>query len=334
MKASKELLSNAQPLWIGRYSYSEPNMKGLIVDIEGVDQKDTYNPVLCEYGDEKVLAFRCEERGSDIYDLSNYHPSVLFARFDGSNFQYDKSIKAFDMMEDPLFCRYDDNGVKGIIFGGVMARLVSEGQFEVDTKFFKGLSLDKIDRQPFAVIKGMKDERLAQLPDGRFLLCNRPLDNRGLGRVAAHIIDSLDELELAGSNKLPTVFELSGLHSDDWVGVNGIYILEDDSETLWVGLLGHVAHCDELGQKHYAATTYKIKLGDLMCGNCNDMKPSVIATRSCFEDGPTKNDKLVDVVFPGCLEKIGDNRYRLWAGLSDARIGVIELDDPFKLNCL
>ena len=178
----------------------------------------------------------------------------------------------------------------------------------------------------------MKDERLSQLPDGRFLLCTRPLDEKGMGRVVISIINDLSDLKSINTVCIESVVELSGPYIGDWVGVNNIYFINDADGTAWVGLLGHVANNDENNIKHYAVTTYKIKLDELFAGQVGNIKPHVIATRSCFETGPRKNDQLWDVVFPGSLEKIGDNRYRLWAGLSDARIGVIELDDPFRFN--
>jgi len=320
-------------IWHDRYDFSANQLqKGKIVNIDGVGDQDTYNPSLCEYNDQKVLAFRREDRDSDIFDTEHYHPSICFATETAEGWRVSLDIAAFDMLEDPLFMEAKLHGQGYLVFGGVRARLIADGKFQVNTELYKGKSLVTLERQPFAIIKGMKDEHLCQLPDGRFLLCRRPLDKEGLGYAVIHIIDSLWDLVSINTTISPPVAELRGLYNDDWVGINNIYIFDDKNGLTWVGLLGHMAILDESKMKHYAATTYKIKLDDLINGRSNNMKPTVVAIRSCFEDGPQKDNMLGDIVFPGSLEKIGDNKYRLWAGLSDTRIGVIDLIDPFRLN--
>lgn len=316
--------------WIGHYDYTMPDNIGKIVDVDGIIRKDAYNPSFCQYDGKNILALRCEDRDSDIYDLNNYHPQILFAKNNGDNWELSGEIAVFDMLEDPLFCKYSIEDENGVIFGGVSARLVGDGKFEVNTNLYKGPSLETLDRTPFAIINGMKDERLLQLPDGRFLLCKRPLDDNGMGRVVAHILDNLEDLKTINHSNLPVVFEIQGPYALDWVGINNIYLVTDKNGVEWIGLLGHIANNDEANnQRHYAATTYKFKLEDLMNGTVGKIELTVIATRACFEDGPVKNNELADVVFPGSLEKLDGNRYRLWAGLSDARIGVLDVSDPF-----
>jgi len=322
-------------LWGDKYNQVvSTSKKGTIVNVDGIGDKDSYNPMLCEYNGSKVLAFRCESRNSQIDDTINYHPVIMFAKQDGHIWKVDKNIVPFEMLEDPMFMKAKIHGHSSVVFGGVRARLVEVGNFVADTELYEGDTLETVERTPFAVIKGMKDERLCQLPDGRFLLCRRPLDNHGLGRAVLHIVDHLDDLTdiNVDIDIPPAVAVLQGPNDNDWVGINSIYIISDKHGTIWVGLLGHIGALDDSGGKHYAATTYKVKLNDLVGGKTHIMDPTIIAMRSCFEDGPQKDDKLSDVVFPGSLEKIEGNRYRLWAGLSDARIGIIELDDPFRLD--
>jgi hypothetical protein len=185
-------------------------------------------------------------------------------------------------------------------------------------------------RQPFLVVDDMKDIRLVQLPNGSFLLCRRPWGNQyGRGRVTLHLLDKLDQL---GSDKLKTLAVIdSGLSDKAWVGVNSAYVLRDKQKTVWVGLLGHVAFDNDEG-RHYAACTFKIRLEDLLDDKIRDIKPQIIASRSCFAAGPAKRKTLQDVVFPGHLEYLGEDTYRLWAGLSDARIGTLEIADPFRFS--
>lgn len=322
-------------VWNDRYNKSITHSSvGSIIEIKGVGDKDTYNPCLCNNHGTKILAFRCENRNSEVDDSQNYHPTIMFAKqSNNGDWQVTSDIKPLEMLEDPSFAAIKESSGDSIVIGGVKARAKIGGGFDADTLFFKGSTLETIDdSQPFAVITGMKDERLRQLPDGRILLCRRPLDNKGIGHVAMHILNKIDDLKTINESPSPQIFEIDGTHNDDWVGINNIYMLRDKTGVEWIGLLGHIGCNDDKGNKHYAATTYKIKFDDLLNSRTKLMTPNIIATRSCFPDAPEKEPPLSDVVFPGSLERLENGKYRLWAGLSDARIGILDLDDPFGLN--
>ena len=77
---------------------------------------------------------------------------------------------------------------------------------------------------------------------------------------------------------------------------------------------------------------YRILLEDLIDIYIYNVRPHILATRGCCAHGPYKERGIRDVVFPGALEPIGDRKYHLWTGLSDARIGRIVLDNPFGLE--
>ncbi|HUC89618.1 MAG TPA: DUF1861 family protein [Patescibacteria group bacterium] len=320
-------------VWTERYGHICPPKKGEIVHIEGLPGKDTYNPALYEFNTTKILAFRTEKRDTTPDQPSNYHPTINFARPHAGGWKLDPYIEHFDMMEDPFFTYVEEKGVQKVIFGGVRVRNI-HGELIPQTEFYKGDTLEDLEYISFAVIHNMKDVRVLQLPDGRFLLCRRPRgDKYERGRIVLHIIDSLDILPDIDKLKLPVIAVLdSGQNALDWVGVNEVRILKDSQGHAWVGLLGHVALEDHEGNIHYAACTYKISLEALLDKNVHKILPQIIATRSCFQTGPSKTDKIRDVIFPGHLEHIKDYTYRLWAGLSDTRIGALEIDDPFKLR--
>lgn len=321
-------------VWVERYGHICPPKKGEIIHIEGLSGRDTYNPALYEFNSTKILACRSEKRLSNSGDPSEYHPAINFARphKDGI-WRLDTRIEHFDMMEDPFFIYIEESGIQKVIFGGVRVRNI-HGEIVPQTEFYKGDTLEDLEYISFAVIHKMKDVRFLQLPDGRFLLCRRPRgDKYERGRIVLHIIDSLDVLPDIDKLKLPVIAVLdSGQDALDWVGVNEARLLKDSKGHAWVGLLGHVALEDHEGNVHYAACTYKISLENLLGKNVHKILPQIIATRSCFPAGPCKTDKLCDVVFPGHLEHLKDYTYRLWAGLSDARIGTLEIDDPFRLR--
>lgn len=320
-------------VWIERYGHICPARQGKLVHVNGVTGMDTYNPALYEYGTTRILAFRGERRDSDVRTPSTYHPTVYFARPHNNAWRVDTTMPPFDMLEDPFIMYVVEGGMQRVILGGVRVRN-HHGEIIPQTELYKGDTLDTLERISFAVIHGMKDVRMLQLPDGRFLLCKRPWGNEyGRGRITLHVIDTLEQVTDIDSLDVETAAVLdSCADALDWVGVNEAHVVKDDNGHAWIGLLGHVALKDKDEQVHYAACTYKISLQDLLDKRLHKICPRIIATRTCFEDAPVKSPQISDVIFPGHLEHLEGYTYRLWAGLSDARIGTIEIDDPFQLR--
>jgi hypothetical protein len=320
-------------VWVERYGHVCPPHQGKIVTVHGLPGKDVYNPSLYEYGPAKVLAFRAEGRESNAAKPATYHPAVYFARPHQGGWQVDPSLPPFDMLEDPFFLYIDENGMQRVVFGGVRVRN-NHGLIIPQTELYKGDSLETLERISFVVVHGMKDVRLLQLPDGRFLLCKRPRgDKYKRGRITLHVIDTLEQAVDIDKIDLPTLAVLDSCQDAlDWVGINEARVIKDSEGHAWIGLLGHVALEDHKHVLHYAVCTYKISLQDLLDQRLHKICPQIIATRFCFQAGPVKSPELSDVVFPGHLEHVKDYTYRLWVGLSDARIGVIEIDDPFRLK--
>jgi len=318
----------ATDAWIRQYGHVCPPQPGVIVLIDGIGDRDSYN--LAMVGSGKILAFRCEERSSVARFRRLYHPAVLFARPHNAHWKIDTALAPFDMMEDPFCFTAKTGRTTHLIFGGVTIRRQGR-EIIPQTMFFRGTSIETLEREAFAVIDNMKDIRLLQLPDGRFLLMRRPWGGAyGRGRITLHMLDSLDDLRDV-KHELPILAVLDDCADiANWVGVNEGHLLTARDGTVYVGLLGHMAFADRNG-KHYAACTYTIKLSDILDNTVHKLCPRIIATRGCFADGPSKTKGLHDVVFPGHLEHLAGRRYRLWAGLSDARIGTIEVENPFEI---
>lgn len=325
-------MDDSSDIWATRYGHVCPPGQGYLVNIEGMAGKDTYNPALFEGPGGKVLAFRAERRESDSHSQATYHPAVHFATATGSNWFASGALPSFDMVEDPFFFYVFENGRRRVVFG--VARLVFDGEQAVpQTELYKGDTLGSLDRMPFVTVANMKNVRFRQLPDGRYLMCRRPIGNEyGEGRITAHIIDNLEDVNNPILIHKPLAILDSGTDMSDWVGINNIYLIQSPTGEAWVGLLGHVALRDSQGNLHYAASTYRISLQNLLDSNISAVPPNILATRDCFAPGPAKSPKVADVVFPGHLEQIDSYRYRLWAGLSDASIGCLEVDDPFSLR--
>ncbi|HSX07123.1 MAG TPA: DUF1861 family protein [Candidatus Saccharimonadia bacterium] len=321
-------------IWIKRYGHTCPIKPGKIITIQGSGTKDGYNPTLYEDDRGAILAFRYEDRASNSANPVSYRPSIAFARpMQRGGWHLAKDLEPFSMMEDPFLFYVNAEGSRQVIFGGVWVRGM-HGTIVPRTEFYRGNSLETLEHIPFAVIDNMKDVRLLQLPDGRLLICRRPWGDKYMrGRIALHVINSLDDLVDIDKVELPLLALLDSCGEElDWVGVNNMYMLTDAAGEICVGLLGHVALQDQEGNLHYAACTYRISLEDLLSKQVHKICPQIIATRGCFEEGPAKNATLHDIVFPGSLQHLDGDRYRLWAGLSDARIGCVEIDDPFRLR--
>ncbi len=320
-------------VWTERYGHVCPAKLGKIVHISGLGGKDAYNPAVYESGTTRIMAIRCELRKSHERLSPSYHPSIYFARPNPNGTWYvDENIAPFDMLEDPFVFYVDEAGVQKVVLGGVRYRN-QHGKAVPQTEYYKGDSLRNLDRVSFAVVHGMKDVRLLELPNKKFLVCRRPKGSKFLrGRISMHMIDSLDQLADIDKLDLPTLAVLdSGADALDWVGVNDMQLLKDHNGHAWIGLLGHISLESE-HQLHYAACTYKIRLDMLDNIDEHSIRPHIIATRECFEDGPYKTNEIKDIVFPGHLEHSKDYSYRLWTGLSDTRVGCIEVDDPFGLR--
>ena len=320
-------------IWVDRYGYVCPLEQGKIITIDGVDNRDYYNPSLCTLGNSKILAFRMEDRDSSILAPDKYHPVIAFAaQLTERRWRLLERPAPLDMLEDPTFLRIRKDNIVHVVLGGVRVE-VSGNSYIPNTEFYTGPDMESLGSQPFAVIKGMKDVRLLELPDGRLLLSRRPIGGEYReGRITLHILDGMDQLSKVNSTDLRTYAVLDSGYPNDWVGANSLYLIPDSSGELWIGLLGHLGLNDGDYGKHYAVTAYKIRLKDLLDSKVHHIMPRIIATRACFEDGPWKTSELGDVVFPGSLDPLGHEQYRLWAGLSDARIGTVIVDNPFGLR--
>lgn len=184
---------------------------------------------------------------------------------------------------------------------------------------------DIANPEPFARgPDGMKDIRLALLPNGRIAVFTRPQGKQPdgqdceRGKIGYIEIENLDELN---SKKIlqARIIE-SQFAPGEWGGANELYPFPDGR----IGVLGHIAYIDAEGSKHYYAMVF---VYDPETYQATPIK--IIATREDFPEGEAKARNLKDVVFPAGMELKGEEAV-LRAGLSDAQVAIKVIFNPFR----
>ena len=164
----------------------------------------------------------------------------------------------------------------------------------------------------------MKDIRFLQLLDGRILVLTRPQGERGgRGRIGFCVVDSLIQACWETIESAPL---FDHCPEEQWVGANEAHLLTKNK----IGVLGHLAEFREDGSRRYRSMVFCI---DLETGQSSETE--IIAERSDFPPGESKRPDLQDVIFSGGLLRLGHGWARLFAGLSDAEAGFLDLPDPF-----
>lgn len=275
-----------------------------------VEKNDVYNITApFKQDNEDIIAGRVEARDSE-------HSRVIFFVQEGDNWVPKEGAPVFDL-QDPFFTFIAGE----IVIGGVeiYPHPGQEGAFVWRTVFYKGKDIFHLELF-FKGPDGMKDLRLAELPDGQVIVLTRPQgENGGRGKIGFTKIAALEELTIDVVNNAPL---LKGQFIDEeWGGGNEIHQLSSGL----LGILGHVACFDEQENRHYYPMVFALNPGT---GEISDME--LIATRSQFLPGSTKRPDLVDVVFSGGLVRKEDGTADLYAGISDAEAHKITIQDPFQ----
>jgi len=306
--------------------------QGKLLKINGISEdKRAYNPTIIQENGTNYLVARVESKTSDWVKPESYDPTAIFFKKDSDGtWNPDPEIKPFYQTEDPFATWIEDqDGSPLLIFGGVQIDR-STPRLSYFTSFFKGKSIKTLERQPFAKIAHMKDIRLVQRKSNKQIaVCARPLiygDNTG--RIGMFSINSIDELNT--DKAFSSCIYVSQVAEDTWIGTNKLYLLSDSkTQKEEIGVLCHVAHLDQDKTQHYSSAVFKYDPDDPCEHDLPRMRPKIIATRSNFEQGPSKTPQLQDVLFSAGLEHQQDGMVKLYAGLSDAAIGTIILPDPF-----
>lgn len=284
---------------------------------EGVGKDDVYNiSAPFRIGDTTVIVGRVETREARA------DSRVVFFKEETDTWVPVRNTPSFKL-EDGFATHIGDETV----FGGVEVypnpTVTNPQVIGYRTIFYRGYSL--ISLQKFAEGPNMmKDVRLAHLVNGRIGVFTRPQGgSNGRGKIGYIELSNLGDLN--AKNILSARIIENQFVPEEWGGVNELHPLENGA----IGVLGHIAHMDAQGSKHYSAMSF---IYNAAKHRASPIK--IIATRKNFPRGECKTRELKDVIFSGGLIRHGDGTATLYAGLSDAEAGKVTLPDPFKAYTL
>ena len=117
---------------------------------------------------------------------------------------------------------------------------------------------------------------------------------------------------------------VEGLFSQgEWGGCNQCYLLGNGQ----IGVIGHKSYHEGTGeepQQVYLNSAFVIDPHSRQC-----VHEQILATRSCYPDGPAKKPNLIDCAFTSGLIIRPDGKADLYSGLGDTMEGRVTIDDPF-----
>jgi hypothetical protein len=277
-----------------------------------VGDRDVYNPTApFSFGGERLLAARVEARHTEISE------TVFFSEAEDGVWHPHPGAPVWTNLQDPCVAFFGDE----LVLGGVELDMGPGGKINGwSMPFFRGRHLEELRcfaRGP----RGMKDIRLVDLGRDGVGVATRPQGKKGgRGTVGWVVLDRLEDLTPQVLDDAPL---LTGQFvPEEWGGANQLHLLKDGG----VGVLGHIA-CFGSGtppSKHYYPMVFRL---DPATAQVSPMR--ILATRADFPPGPAKRAELADVVFSGGLVRLPDGRAELYAGLGDAEIARLEVDDPF-----
>lgn len=255
----------------------------------------------------RVIAGRVEKRSEEL-------SQIFFFMESRDGWVKIDEAPTFPGLQDPCITKIDER----LVLGGVRYPVTFEKDKKAWQMEFYQEKTDGSFEMAFLGPPKMKDIRLLQMPDDRIFVLTRPQGKRGgRGKIGFCIIDSLAEISWKTILEAPL---LDHCPEEQWVGANQAHFLSNGL----IGVLGHLGSFLENGDRRYRSMVFAI---DPATGNSTQTE--VIAKRSDFPPGISKRPDLQDVIFSGGLIRLEKGRARLFAGLSDAEAGWLDLPDPF-----
>lgn len=227
-------------------------------------------------------------------------------------------------LEDPFI-----SIVQGeLVLGGTHVRKRSG---EIDTYygyFYRGTDINNM----YYFTTGpdyMKDIRLLDLKDGRIGVFSRPRNEEvekkygSAAMIGFAVINSLDELTdevILNAKPIEGIFD-----KGEWGGCNQPILLENGK----IGIIGHQSFTDEnvngVDLAVYVNTAFEFDPETFEVTHNR-----IIATRSCYPEGPAKKPELIDCTFTSGIVMREDGKADLYGGIGDVEEGRIVIDYPFS----
>lgn len=289
------------------YRGNSPNHgKSEIISFVGASGYDVYNATVPFQDEEQwVVAGRVERRDSNIAQVR------FFTKNSQGHWQWDTRRPVF-VLQDPFITHINEQ----LLFGGLEVLSNMPQQSYKRTRLFLGNQVKNL-RPFFTGPKDMENMRLIQLTNHEIFLLNYTKDAVGNHKLTYGIFHELEDIKKADLQELETLCIFS---PKEWGGTNSMHIIDKNR----VGVLGHVARLTQDGKPHYYALSFTISLDTMTCTT-----PKIIAERKDFARGPSKRMELYDYVYPSGLERLDDGSALLYAGISSAFSGTLQINDPF-----
>jgi len=276
------------------------------IQFNGQGDKDVYNiSSPFEWDGNTYILGRIEARDSEISDTGFFVKT-------GDN-EYNLTDIIIPMLQDPFYAFIDEQ----LFVGGTEIFLDEKKNISCwHTTIFIASDLKNFTRCFLAPSK-MKDVRVFQT--NKIYIFTRPQGGKAkFGRIGLEVVGNLADMYRVFLGDASIFMD----QFDDlsWGGVNQIVGLKDGR----LGILGHIACMSEGDVRHYYAMTFAVN------PKTRERTPmKIICERSDFPEGEAKRKDLVDVIFPGGIERNSDKTATLFVGLSDAEAYSITIEDPF-----
>lgn len=288
-----------------------------LLTFQGVDGYDVYNcSIPFDWQGETYIYGRVEKR--DEWARSR---TMLFRQTGKDQYQLVAGSMIYQL-EDPFVSVVREE----LVLGGTHVRYECGRIINYYDYFYKGKDLDDL----YYFTTGpdhMKDIRLVELPEGIGVF-SRPRGAdvaRKYGSesiVGFTVIQNLQELSPKRVQEAPMVEGL--FQKGEWGGCNQCYLLGNGQ----IGVIGHKSYHEQGAGAEpllvYLNTAFVVDPQTRRC-----VHEQILATRSCYPDGPAKKPNLIDCAFTSGLLLRPDGRADLYSGLGDSMEGRVTIDDPF-----
>lgn len=315
---------------IGKTNY----LKGCLLKVQGLRADEiAYNPAVIVQknankiaGGVNIIAVRIESLNSHWLDPKAYDPHIMFFTRQDDRLVPLPDTSVFRQYEDPWATwLVGENNEPQLLFGGVKVDYSGDKPV-ITTQLHLAPSVQELNPdRPFTEIRGMKDVRFAQLPNGQLAVFTRPTTGEAYpGRIGLKIIDSLDDIKNPETGKNAKLLKFN-FDSYCKIGANEAFFAE---KTGLLHVFCHIATIDgddfddESSPIHYAGYEFEVNPKTLFDGV---ITPSLVAKRSDFPEntGNSKGPRFNDVLFPGGTG--GPDQKEYLVGIEDALIGAMDI---------